>query len=104
MQTKNSTNNSNSAWWTFKNLQNKGNINYTQSFSSIQKSLQRDHDSLLLQKKDIEKRTIELLKSAQTDQAISILNAFSLGQSEISLTRAHNFLEHMNQIENDKKK
>jgi dipeptidase len=101
MQTKNSTNNSDSAWWAFKNLQNKGNINYTQSFSSIQKSLMRDHDILLLQKKDLEKRTIELLKSGQTDQAISILNAFSYGQSEISLTRAHNFLEHMDQFEND---
>lgn len=93
MKTKNSDNNNNSAWWTFKNLQNKGSVNYAKSFPGIHQFWVANHDILLLQKSSFEKRAVALINSGKTKQAIAILNEFSLAQAEDILQKARNLLE-----------
>ena len=93
MQNINSTNNTDSAWWTFKNLQTKGNINYMQTYPLINNFWTADHANNVIKKNNVEDKVVKLINAGKTKQATQLLNNFSLSQAENSLYHANRLLK-----------
>ena len=89
----NSDNNAESAWWTFKNLQNIGSQNFDIISPMVNNFWTVNHSEIVKKQKTIEKKVIEQFKNGNRQKGIDLLNSFTYSQAEASLNHARRLLE-----------
>ena len=92
IQNPNSDNNTESAWWTFKNLQNIGSLNFDIISPLVNNFWTANHSTIVNKQKAIEKRVIELFKNDNRQKGIDMLNSFTYSQAETTLYHARRLL------------
>jgi len=82
-----------SAWWTFRMLQQTGDLHYNQAYLLGNNFWTANQASLDRGKKELEQKVLGLVKHGESGKAIELLNIFTFSQSQNILYQAHRLLE-----------
>ncbi len=89
----NGTRSENSAWWTFRMLQQTGDLNYNPANLLVRNFWAAHHTTIVLEQKYLEQKVRALMKQKESEKAIALLNIFTYSQSQNVLYHAHRLLE-----------
>jgi dipeptidase len=102
MENMDSTNNTKSAWWIFKNIQNIG-TKYFEKVSPLANNFWlANHSQIVAKQKRVEKKVLEHFKSGNKQKGINLLNTFTYAQATTTLYHARRLLKLVSTVNNEK--
>ena len=88
----NSDNNTESAWWTFKNLQNIGSLNFAVVSPLVNNFWTANHSTMVNKQQAIEKKVLALFNNGNRIKGLEMLTSFTYSQAQATLYHARRLL------------
>ena len=89
----NSDNDPESAWWTFRMLQEAGDVQYDLAYITANNFWAANHANIVEVQKTVEKKVLALINKGKKKEAMELLNSFTYSQAESTLYHARRLLE-----------
>lgn len=93
MQNMDSTNNSESAWWIFKNIQIIGTQYFDKVSPLVNNFWTANHAEMINKQKLVEKKVLEYFNSGNKQKGMDLLNTFTYAQAQTTLYHARRLLK-----------